>query len=172
MKASFTPLYPFSHPMIYYLLLGSNIPPREVYFQKAKQLLAENDIAVIEESALYETAAWGKTNQANFLNQALKVSSGKAPLELLATIKQIEAQAGRQQREHWGQREIDIDILLASCGIFEHETLSIPHPQLHLRRFALMPLAEIAPNEAHPVFQADVKTLLSSCEDNSIVVKL
>ncbi len=155
--------------MIAYLLLGSNIEPRLDYFNKAKALLAEKVGVILQTSTLYQTAAWGNENQADFLNQAIKVETTLEPIQLLAIIKNIETQTGRKQREHWGAREIDIDILLIENLIFKNPSLEIPHPQLHNRRFALTPLAEIAGEIIHPVFDKTIVELLNECEDDKAV---
>jgi len=155
--------------MIVYLLLGSNIEPRLDYFNNAKALLAEKVGAIIQTSALYQTAAWGNENQADFLNQAIKIESTLEPIQLLNTIKEIETLTGRKQREHWGAREIDIDILLIEKLTFKNPSLEIPHPQLHNRRFALTPLADIAREIIHPIFNKTISELLNECRDDKAV---
>ncbi len=186
--------------MVAYLLLGSNIEPRLDYFNKAKTLLAAKVGTILQTSALYQTAAWGNENQADFINQAIKIETTLEPLELLDAIKNIENATGRKQREHWGSREIDIDILLietiyslgyssnsiplegdsekekdnnlnnrVSLIVFNHPKLQIPHPQLHNRRFALTPLADIAGSVIHPVFNKSIEALLAACQDKKTV---
>jgi 2-amino-4-hydroxy-6-hydroxymethyldihydropteridine diphosphokinase len=155
-----------------YLLLGSNIEPRFIFIQKAISLL-ENEIgSILATSSLYETAAWGKEDQADFLNQALCVETNLSPVNLLHCIKKIEMQIGRKQRGVWSEREIDIDILLLENIVFSSATLTIPHPRLHERNFAIQPLLEIAPDAHHPVFQKSIAEIALSCNDLKPVKKI
>lgn len=155
-----------------YLLLGSNIEPRFTFIQKAVSLL-ENEIgSILATSSLYETAAWGKEDQADFLNQALCVETNLSPENLLHRIKKIETQTGRKQRGIWSEREIDIDILLLENIIFSSATLTIPHPRLHERNFAIQPLLEIAPDAPHPVFQKSIAEIAWNCNDLKLVKKI
>lgn len=132
---------------------------------KARQLLSEQLGAINGISPLYETAAWGNTQQPNFLNQAVQLSTKHNPIEALRIINQIENQLGRQRTEHWGQRTLDIDILLFDNQIIHSSRLVIPHPELQNRRFALVPLCDIAPELAHPIFEKSMKDLLADCPD-------
>jgi 2-amino-4-hydroxy-6-hydroxymethyldihydropteridine diphosphokinase len=152
-----------------YLLLGSNIGNREAYLAKACELIGQQAGAVIKTSKLYETAAWGKTDQAPFLNQAIAVQTGLAPPALLSALKEIERQTGRTQTEKWGPRVIDIDILLYGRQVIQEPELQIPHPYLPVRRFALAPLAEIASKIVHPVLKKTIQALLDECPDESEV---
>lgn len=148
-----------------YLLLGSNQGNRIATLDTAKQLLSQQLGTIDKISSLYETAAWGKTEQPNFLNQAILLSTKYNPIEALSIINQIENQLGRQRTEHWGQRTLDIDILLFDDQIIHSSRLVIPHPELQNRRFALVPLCDIAPNLAHPIFEKSMKDLLDDCPD-------
>lgn len=148
-----------------YLLLGSNQGNRIATLDTAKQLLSQQLGTIDKISSLYETAAWGKTEQPNFLNQAILLSTKYNPIEALSIINQIENQLGRQRTEHWGQRTLDIDILLFDDQIIHSSRLVIPHPELQNRRFALVPLCDIAPNLAHPIFEKSMKDLLADCPD-------
>ncbi|MDI9320732.1 MAG: 2-amino-4-hydroxy-6-hydroxymethyldihydropteridine diphosphokinase [Phycisphaerales bacterium] len=148
-----------------YLLLGSNQGNRTMTLDKARNLLGEQLGAITCISPLYETAAWGNTQQPNFINQALQLSTKHNPIEALRIINQIENQLGRQRTEHWGQRTLDIDILLFEDKIIHSSRLVIPHPELQNRRFALVPLCDIAPELAHPIFAKSIKSLLADCSD-------
>jgi len=154
-----------------YLLLGTNIGNREQNFKHALQLLDFRCGNVERLSSLYETAAWGKTDQAAFLNQAVEVRTRLNEKDLLVALKNIERQIGREPSEKWGPRLIDIDILFYGEETHQSDELTIPHPCLHERRFTLTPLAELIPDFVHPVLHRTVGDLLLSCPDSSAVNK-
>lgn len=149
-----------------YLLLGGNLGDRTLYLKKASEKIAVHVGSIQSSSKLYETAAWGKTNQPSFLNQVLEVQTMLPPEVVLLTINSIEQELGRERFEHWGSRVIDIDILFYDALVLQTQRLTIPHPHLHTRRFTLAPLAEIAPDLVHPVLQLTIADLLAACPDN------
>ncbi|UFH56052.1 2-amino-4-hydroxy-6-hydroxymethyldihydropteridine diphosphokinase [Spirosoma sp. KNUC1025] len=151
------------------LLLGANLGDRISTLQKAVDRLAERVGTVIRCSAYYETAPWGVTDQPTYLNQVVAIGTNLEPEKLLLQTQGIEQELGRVRLEKWGARLIDIDILYYDHQIIATDTLTIPHPYLHLRRFTLVPLAEIAPDFVHPVLQKTTLELLSECEDKSDV---
>lgn len=155
-----------------FLLTGSNLGRREAYLQEAKNKLTEILGAPIAVSALYQTAAWGKTNQPAFLNQVLVFEPSVPAETLLQTILLIEKKMGRQREEKWAERNIDIDILFYGSQVIQIPHLQIPHPHLHQRRFTLEPLAEVAPLFVHPVFNKSLRQLLADCTDKLEVTKL
>lgn len=148
-----------------YLLLGGNLGNRTAYLQQARESIAAQVGGIQQSSKIYETAAWGKTDQPNFLNQVLEVKTGLAPEQVLQQINSIEHELGRVRLEHWGSRVIDIDILFYNALVLQTQRLTIPHPQLHARRFTLLPLAEIAPELVHPVLEKSISQLLEECTD-------
>lgn len=148
-----------------YLLLGGNLGDRPLYLAQAREHIAAQIGAIIQASALYETAAWGKTDQPAFLNQVLQVQTELTPEQVLQGINHIEQELGRVRQEHWGARVIDIDILFYDDLVLQTQRLTIPHPQLHLRRFTLLPLAEIAPTLEHPGLHKSAARLLQDCPD-------
>ena len=154
-----------------YLLLGGNLGDRILYLQQARESIAAQVGSITRESALYETAAWGKTDQPSFLNQVLEVETILSPEQVLQTINLIEHDLGRERLEHWGARVIDIDILFYDDLVQQTQRLTIPHPQLHLRRFTLLPLHEIAPDLQHPALQQSITQLLERCPDVLEVTK-
>ncbi|WP_018478454.1 2-amino-4-hydroxy-6-hydroxymethyldihydropteridine diphosphokinase [Pontibacter roseus] len=148
-----------------YLLLGGNLGDRVLYLQQARAGIAKR-IGILERSSsLYETAAWGNTEQPAFLNQVLEVQTELSPEQVLQDINMLEQELGRVRLEHWGARVIDIDILFYDDLVLQTQRLTIPHPQLHLRRFTLLPLAELAPELVHPVLGKSISTLLVDCPD-------
>lgn len=133
----------------------------------------KNDIGLVSASSeIYETAAWGKTDQSPFLNQSLEVMTRLSADEVLYKALSIEEKMGRYRQEKFGPRIIDIDILLFNNDIIHKPGLVIPHPQLAFRRFALTPLADIAGVNVHPVLQKTISELLFSCQDVLPVKKL
>lgn len=145
---------------------------REENLDQARALIGQRCGKVTAASSQYETAAWGKTDQPSFLNQALEIETRLTPQQLLTQVLEIEKEIGRVREEKYGPRTIDIDILLYPGHIAEGCTLTIPHPQLPNRRFALAPLAEIAPALVHPVLHRSISELLAACPDPLEVVKV
>jgi 2-amino-4-hydroxy-6-hydroxymethyldihydropteridine diphosphokinase len=150
---------------ITFLLLGSNLGDRKKNLSTARNAIEISVGDVLKASSIYETGAWGKTNQPDFLNQALKVQTTLSPEDLLVEILKIEVTMGRRRDVHWGERTIDIDILLYETAIISLPSLTIPHPQLQNRRFALEPLAEIGGAEIHPVLGLTIQQILEKCSD-------
>lgn len=148
-----------------YLLLGSNIGDKKKHFDKAIGLLKKYVGPINSASGIYETAAWGKTDQPSFYNQVLKIETELTPSELLTEVNRIEAELGRVREEKWGERVIDIDILYYHSLIIDKKHLKIPHPQLHNRRFTLVPLCEIAGELNHPKLNKTNSELLKNCTD-------
>jgi 2-amino-4-hydroxy-6-hydroxymethyldihydropteridine diphosphokinase len=155
-----------------YLLLGANLGDRMATLCRAVDLIGARVGAVVQASGLYETAPWGVTDQPAFLNQVLAVETSLIPESVLTQTQAIEEELGRVRHEKWGARVIDVDILYYGDQIIQSETLTIPHPFLHERRFTLVPLAEIAPSFIHPILKQTTHDLLATCTDDSNVVAL
>ena len=156
-----------------YLLLGSNLGDRALLLAQATQLIAERVGVVFVQSAIYETAAWGKTDQPNFFNMAIGVKTALAPAQLLAVVLEIEAVLGRKRLEKWGARLIDIDIVLyADEIVLQGDYLTVPHPEMQHRKFVLQPLAEIAPLVKHPIFKKTITEMLANLTDLLSVQKM
>jgi len=155
-----------------YLLNGSNIGNRADNLKKAEHLLNREFGLALKVSNIYETQAWGNTNQPNFFNQALLYQSNLAPLHLLKTIKAIEKEIGGEHKEKWSARIIDIDIIFYGDALIESDELTIPHTFMHLRNFALAPLNEIAPKYIHPKLQVSVNEIFKNSMDKLKVEKI
>lgn len=155
-----------------YLLLGSNLGNRELLLENAIKMI-ENEIGnVFAKSAVYETAAWGKTDQPSFLNLAIGVESLLTPIELLDSVLAIEKKLGRVRDQKWGARLIDIDVILYENEVINiGEKLTIPHVEMQNRKFVLQPLAEIAPNNLHPILKKTILQLLENLNDSLLVAK-
>ena len=145
--------------------MGGNVGDTKQIFLTAIVLLESECGIVSKKSSLYDTAPWGKADQQNFLNQALLLVTPLSAHDLLRNILYIEEKMGRRRLEKNGPRVIDIDILLYNELIIDDVQLSIPHPELQFRRFALTPLAEIAPSYIHPILHKSVAQLLLECGD-------
>ncbi len=116
-------------------------------------------------SPVYETAPWGKSNQPNYLNQAIELKTDKSPLQLLKILQKIEKNLGRTNKGNLSARTIDIDILLYDNAVFNSKKLIIPHPRLHLRNFTLQPLLELNKTYTHPVLHTSIEELAKACKD-------
>lgn len=154
-----------------YLLTGGNMGDRKARLLEAKQLLNEHCGKITAQSSLYETAAWGKTDQPAFLNQALELTTTLNAKQLIRKILKLEKMMGRERKEKFGPRIIDIDILLFNDEVLDISFLKIPHPEMQNRRFALMPLNEIASKHIHPVLKKTIGQLLKDCPDKLEVKK-
>lgn len=155
-----------------FLLTGGNLGDRKETLAKAKELIAAQCGTVAIVSSLYETAAWGNTDQPAFLNQALKVETTLSARQLMRRLLKLEKLMGRIRKEKYGPRIIDIDILLFNDETHDYPLLQLPHPEMQNRRFALLPLVEIAPDIVHPVLKKTIKQLLKECKDELEVKKI
>ena len=155
-----------------YILLGSNLGDSKKYISNAIVEI-EREIGVVQaKSVLYQTEAWGKRDQPEFINQVIEVKTKLSPALLLKYILEIEKKLGRERLQKWGARTIDIDILFFDNQIINELDLIIPHPFLHVRRFTLMPLSEIAPKLIHPILLRSVSQLLEELDDDLSVNKI
>jgi 2-amino-4-hydroxy-6-hydroxymethyldihydropteridine diphosphokinase len=155
-----------------FLGLGSNKGERQSYLNKAvAEIRKLHNTKYLWASSVYETEPYGKVDQAKFLNAALEIETTLTPPELLTEVKSIEQQVGRLTTEHWGPREIDIDILIYDGLVHDDGKLKVPHPEIEKRKFVLVPLKEIAPDLVHPISGMTIEELASACGDTGRVVK-
>ena len=155
-----------------YLLMGTNLGNREDNLKQSQSLIEQHIGSIKQASRLYETQAWGKTNQPDFINQALEVRTPQRAYDVLKNIFKIEKEMGRVRAEKWADRIIDIDILLFNEEIIDEPELKIPHPHLHERNFALVPLMEIAGEVEHPVLKLPIEEIYFECTDTLDVILL
>jgi len=136
-------------PVEAFIGLGANMGDAAATIERAlARLDAVDGISVLARSSLYRTAAWGDTDQPDFVNAVARVHTGLAPEALLHALLQLERDAGRDRARsrRWGPRELDLDLLLYGDARIDTPGLRVPHPHLHERAFVLVPLAEIAPS--------------------------
>jgi 2-amino-4-hydroxy-6-hydroxymethyldihydropteridine diphosphokinase len=130
-----------------YLGLGTNMGERLNFLNEACKLINENsNISITKKSKVYETKAWGYTEQADFLNLCLEINTDLSPMELLKSCQNIELELKRERVLRWGPRTIDIDILFYNDIISNNEILTIPHPRIHKRAFVMIPLMDLNEN--------------------------
>lgn len=155
------------------LSLGSNLGQSALNLRAAIAKIEERAGTVVASSALYQTAPWGYGSENPFLNQVIVIATNHSAQIVLHDLQSIELDMGRiRSTDEYQDRVIDIDILLYAKGIISQEALTIPHPKMHLRRFCLVPLNEIAPNWIVPGFDKPVHALLKLCKDDSEVIRL
>lgn len=150
--------------------VGSNVGDREAAIRSAAESLDRSTgIAVRAMSALRETAPVGVPGQRRYVNAVVEIETCLEPHRLLARCLAIEAAHGRDRRveERWGPRPLDLDVLLYGDAIIAERDLTVPHPRMHERLFVLVPMAELAPAQLHPVLG---RTMESLCESHRRVV--
>lgn len=154
-----------------YLCLGGNIGDRESTLKQALLKIEKVIGKITSQSGVYETEAWGVENQQAYLNQCIEVKTNLSANSLIKAILSIEKELGRMRvtGNNYEPRTIDIDILFYNNDIIHKPKLIVPHPRLHLRKFVLMPLNEIASNYLHPILNKTTFSLLTDCNDSSDV---
>jgi 2-amino-4-hydroxy-6-hydroxymethyldihydropteridine diphosphokinase len=155
-----------------YLLIGGNEGDRQASLEAARSNIGLQAGEILRASSIWQTAAWGKTDQADFLNQALLIGTRLDAPALMTVLLDIEETMGRIRKERYGPRIIDIDILFYNELVIDQPQLRIPHPEVQYRRFALAPMAEIAPDLLHPVLNRSIRALLAECTDRGDVKKI
>ncbi|MTK54538.1 2-amino-4-hydroxy-6-hydroxymethyldihydropteridine diphosphokinase [Paludibacter sp.] len=157
-----------------YLSLGSNLGDKQRNLSVAISEIEQRCGKVELCSSFYSTPPWGFNSNNEFVNLALSITTTLEPLDLLNVLKHIEQVSGRQQKAKSGyeDRPLDIDILFYDNSIINSETLTVPHPRLHLRLFVLVPMNEIAPQLIHPIFHKTIETLLMECNDSTQICKI
>lgn len=150
-----------------FLLLGSNVDPREDFLSQGVSMIADRFGISPVKSGLYESEPWGFEAETLFLNQVIVFETEFCATEIHSITQNIETELGRERKagDGYASRKIDIDILYVNDLVLDSENLVLPHPRLHLRKFTLMPLLEMAPDWVHPVLNGTHRELLEQCED-------
>lgn len=148
-----------------YIALGSNMGDKEKYLNEAVEKLQQtSDCQVLKVSDFLVTAPYGGVEQDDFLNGALALKTLLTPQELLERLHEIEQEAHRERLIHWGPRTLDLDILLYDDLVLDTPDLIIPHVEMHLRDFVLIPLTQIAPWKRHPILGLTVSQMLADLQ--------
>jgi 2-amino-4-hydroxy-6-hydroxymethyldihydropteridine diphosphokinase len=156
-----------------YLCIGGNLGEREANLEETLMFLEFNFGDILQVSSVYESDAWEMTEAPPFLNQVVCISTNLNNDELMQEIAELEEFYGRERSEDaYLSREMDIDVLFIDDAVIDHPDLIVPHPKMHLRKFVLLPLAEISPDMEHPALKKTISALLDSCPDNSNVRKI
>lgn len=155
-----------------YLLLGSNMGNSTQQLLDARENIENHIGRITAQSSLYKTAAWGKTDQPDFVNQVVIAETKLAATETMEMILHMEENMGRIRTEKNAPRIIDIDILFFNKEIIKTKTLTVPHPFIQERKFVLVPLNELSPRFIHPLINKTVRQLLKDCPDKLEVKKL
>ena len=151
---------------IAYVALGSNLGDKEQNIRRALELMEQHGVRVRKVSPLLTTEPYGVTDQPVFLNGAAEVEWAGDAESLLHTLLAIEQEMGRQRKRHWGERNIDLDLLLFGDQILRSADLVLPHPDMANRSFVLEPLAAIAETVVHPVFHRTIGELWQALQEN------
>ncbi|MBS1646776.1 MAG: 2-amino-4-hydroxy-6-hydroxymethyldihydropteridine diphosphokinase [Bacteroidetes bacterium] len=159
-----------------FICLGANIGDCVTTFEKAKKSI-EGSIGTIKKiSSLYQTQAWGMERAPDFFNQVLELQTTLTAPKLMEVLLQIESQLGRKRTNEpeaaYQNRVLDIDLLFFDTEIIQSPLLEVPHPKLHLRRFVLIPLQEIAPDFIHPLLKKSIAQLALACSDSGGLKKV
>ncbi|MCQ2306746.1 MAG: 2-amino-4-hydroxy-6-hydroxymethyldihydropteridine diphosphokinase [Bacteroidales bacterium] len=157
-----------------FILIGSNIGERESLLERACALVGEFCGRIIGKSAVYESEPWGFEAEQWFLNQVIEIETELPPDDLMLKLMDIEKDLGRDRTTpHKGyvSRPMDLDILYYGNKIVDTEYVTAPHPRLHLRRFTLMPLCDVAPDFINSKMKMSNARLLELCNDEGLVKK-
>ncbi len=159
--------------VISYLGIGSNLgDPIENCRKALSEIASLKNVQVLRRSSLYRTEPVGDIPQDWFVNGVVEVRTTFTAPQLLKALQWVEQALGRERRGRWEPRIIDIDILLYGQEVIKTESLVVPHPELHKRRFVLMPINEIAPYVIHALYGISMKGLLDRLEDDHAVERI
>ncbi|MBQ3366751.1 MAG: 2-amino-4-hydroxy-6-hydroxymethyldihydropteridine diphosphokinase [Acidaminococcaceae bacterium] len=151
--------------MAIYIALGSNLGDKENNMKEALQRLTKKGVTICKVSDFLVTSPYGVTDQPDFLNAVAEIKTDNSPTELLRVLLQVEQEMGRKRIRRWGERNIDLDLLLYDQRIIDLPDLQVPHPDMQNRDFVLRPLVQIAPDAVHPVLRKTAGQLWKELQD-------
>jgi 2-amino-4-hydroxy-6-hydroxymethyldihydropteridine diphosphokinase len=155
------------------ICLGSNLGDRQKNLTDATEVLMTKGYEIINQSSIYETAPVGYLSDNDFLNQVILIKTDKGPEALLQDMLNTETQLGRRRNlDETSDRTIDLDLLFYENLVMQGPGIILPHPRLHLRRFVLKPLADVADSWVHPILNQSIGLLLKNCADQHHLVKI
>lgn len=158
---------------VVFIELGGNMGNKLQLINSAKKLLINLQCKISIQSSIYETPPWGFSATNNFYNQIVQIETEFTHYELINELQKIEKKLGRVRGdERYESRPMDMDIIFFNNLIINEQYLTIPHPRLHLRKFVLIPMNEIAPYFIHPVLNTSISELLAKCTDESECKKI
>ena len=147
------------------LHLGSNLGDRKGYLQMAYKAIDERIGKILAYSKVYNTEAWGKADQPDYLNAAVLVQTDLSAAEIIDRSKDIESEAGTVDKQKWAERKLDIDLLFYGQEVIQTEKVRVPHPFIHKRNLVLVPLMDIIPFFVHPQLHRTIEELYFSSRD-------
>ena len=159
-------------PQSVFIGLGSNLGDRRANIHEALAQIREiTGVRIVKESSLYESEPHGDA-KTWFVNGVIEIETELPAEKLLAKLKAVETAMGRKRvkGKKWGSRIIDLDLLFYGSLVMKKRSLTLPHAELHKRRFVLLPLSELAPQLIHPVLQESVSDLLAGSKDTKRVL--
>jgi 2-amino-4-hydroxy-6-hydroxymethyldihydropteridine diphosphokinase len=154
-----------------FISAGSNLGERKKNIRRSLEILSGR-CKIYSVSSIYETEPVGNPDQPEFLNSMFEIGTTMLPHCLLKFLKGIEIDMGREKKERWGPRIIDLDIIFYGNLVMETPGLKIPHPDAHKRKFVLEPLCELYPELMHPLFKKPVKTIFKNLDSNKKTRKI
>lgn len=154
------------------LALGGNVGEVEKNLALALKALETHLGPILACSQAYVTEPWGPIPQGDFINQALLLQTQDSPMQVLKKILEIEQSLGRERKDRFGPRTMDIDLIFYGQKVMNEDLLILPHPRMQARRFVLQPMVEIAPNWMHPILHKTMKELLDQCPDEGKIAPL
>jgi 2-amino-4-hydroxy-6-hydroxymethyldihydropteridine diphosphokinase len=147
------------------LSLGANLGSPLETLSRAIELIGTHILHNVRVSSFYETAPVGFADQPAFINVALIGTTQMCAADIHAACKDLEQQLGRQHRQQWHEREIDIDVILVGSELYDHNNVTVPHKRMHERMFVLLPACEVAPDMVCPRTDKPLSQLLAECTD-------